>query len=66
MNYNLTFNEWQAYIRKELGYPTQIIELYEQNCRGKEGVSKDKRGANEAGRYARGSKDKHLERVENN
>ena len=39
----MDFNEWMAYIHRELGYPETKIKEYEQNCRSKTAFQNNQR-----------------------
>lgn len=43
----MTFNEWMLHIRRELNYPKEILDKYEQAIKPKASVPSHQRGANE-------------------
>lgn len=61
-----TFNEWMAYIHRELGYPENKIKVYEQNCRREVTFSNHKRWSDKDRRNAPIRKDKDHRVVEAN
>lgn len=61
-----TFNEWMAYIHRELGYPETKIKLYEQNCGSKTTIQNNQRWVNSDRRDADVRKNENYPRINTN